>query len=163
MYLFFLNVLTRGSVSYSMFEQKMKFFGKELHVGILKVQPPKKRKRSDSHEVATEKARVEAIEEWMEFVPPTSPVIPTLMLVYLFGITETSPEVRVEVSNQPIEVGVDAKLEVKVSGLSIKEGEVVSNGEAKADDRPIEEVPIPSQGSTNIFSMAELTPKIEEM
>lgn len=46
-----------------MFEQKIKISRKELHVRILKVRPPKKRKRGSNHEIATEKARAKAMEE----------------------------------------------------------------------------------------------------
>lgn len=53
------------------------------------------------------------MEEQMEFVPSTIPIFIAPMLASLFEIIETSPIVRVEVSDQPIEVRPDAKLKAK--------------------------------------------------
>lgn len=47
------------------------------------------------------------------------------MLASLFGITETNPGAKVRVSNQPIEVGADAKPEVKTSNHFVEEGKGV--------------------------------------
>lgn len=66
----------------------------------------------------------------MELAPPMSPALIALMLVSLFGITKTYLEARVEVSDQPIEVGADAKPKAKSSSHLIKEGEVGPDEEA---------------------------------
>lgn len=41
---------------------------------------------------------------------------------------------KVEVSDQPIKAGADAKMKAKAGGQLIKEGEASSKEEAKADD-----------------------------
>lgn len=105
----------------------MKFFIKKLHVELSKVRPSKKRKRSSNHEVTIKKARVEAMEEWMEPASPASSILTALILASLFRITKTSPEATVEMSNPCIEVGADAKLEVEFGSHYVKEGDVGSD------------------------------------
>lgn len=111
----------------------MKFF-KELYIRLSKVQPLKKRKRSNNHEIAaTEKARTKVVEERMEPTPPTSSILSTLIFASLFEIIETSPDAGEEMSDQPIEVGKNVKSEAKSSSYLVEEGEV----------DPIEEASLP--------------------
>lgn len=73
------------------------------------------------------------------------------MLASLFRITKTRLEVGVEVSNQPIEVGMDAKSEVKIGSHLVKEGEV----------DPDEEAPLYLYISIELSLEIDLTPEIE--
>lgn len=54
-------------------------------------------------------------------------------------------------------------LEVKVGNRPTKKGEVGLDREARVTVQPIEEAPIPLEGSTDIFLEAELILKMEEM
>lgn len=64
-----------------MLEQKKKFSSKELHVGLSKVKPSKKRKKSTSHEVVVKKTRTETTKERVEVVAPIS-----LTLISYYGL-----------------------------------------------------------------------------
>lgn len=70
------------------------------------------------------------------------------MLESLFGIIETSPEAKIETSNQPIEAGVDDQLEVEYGSQTVKEG-MVGLGEESP------------QGLAEPSLEVELTPEIE--
>lgn len=84
--------------------------------------------------MVAKKARAKVTGEKMESTIPASPILVAPMLVSLFGIIKTSLETEMEVGEQPIEVGVDAKLEVKASGQPIEEGDAGPEEEARVDD-----------------------------
>lgn len=81
--------------------------------------------------------------------PPMSHALPTLMLESLFGITKTSLEAKVEMSDQPIEARWDAQPKVEFGGHTIEEGKV----------GPEEEAPLPLQGSIELSLEVESTSK----
>lgn len=125
---------------------------KELHVG-LKVRSLKKRKRSGSKEVIVKKAKIGAMEEWMESAPLIGSALTTPMLESFFEITKTSPEAKVEASDPPIEVGIDDRLAAESSNHPAKEGETILE----------EEEPLPMQGMVGLPLEIEPAPGREEM
>lgn len=66
-------------------------------------------------------------------------------------------------SNQPTKARAYIEMEVESDGQPIKEGEVGPKKEARANDQPIEEVPVPSLDSINIPPEVELILEIEEI
>lgn len=85
-----------------MSEEKMKFFWKELHVGLSKAHRSK-RKRGSSHKLVVERAQVKATEEHREATIPVSPILVALMLASLSEIIEEIPKVEMEVANQLVQ------------------------------------------------------------
>lgn len=69
------------------------------------------------------------------------------------GLIETSLEAKEEMSNQPVEVGVDTEPEAKSGSYPIEEGEV----------GPIEEAPPHLQVLVELSMRARLTLEIVEM
>lgn len=85
--------------------------------------------------------------------PPASLVFIASMQVSLFGITETSHEARVEMSDPPIEIRVDAEPAMKTGSHFVEKGKVSPN----------EEVPLPLFWSTKLSSEVVLILESKEM
>lgn len=99
----------------------MKFSMRKLHVGISKVKPSRKRKRSANHEVVTMKTRTKMIEEMMKSITPMTHVLAALTMASLFKVIRVSSEAKIKVDDQSTEIGLGLEVEARVGDQLVEE------------------------------------------